>query len=96
MSLLYQSIGDYEKAISAMENALKLIPGNTKNEQTKRNKLQKRIDLVKKKHKKGASSSHGDNQVFVFSFTNEDIPSPLIRYDANNASNEIFTYIKDK
>lgn len=96
LSLLYQSIGDYGKAISAMENALKLIPGDTKNDQTKRNKLQKRIDLVKKKHKKGSSSSQGDNQVFVFSFTNEDIPSPLIRYDANNASNEIFTYIKDK
>ena len=96
LSLLYQSIGDYGKAISAMGNALKLIPGDTKNNQTKINKLQKRIDLVKKKYKKGSSSSQEDNQVFVFSFTNEDIPSPLIRYDANNASNEIFTYIKDK
>lgn len=96
LSLLYQSVGDYGKAITAMEEVLKLLPSETKKAQEKRNKLQKRIDFAKKKYKKGQPASKEGDQVFVFSFTNEDIPSPLIRYDANNASNEIFTYIKDK
>lgn len=93
LSLLYQSVGDYNKAIAVMERALTLIPPSNKSNQ-KIFKLRKRIGLLRKKSK--SSSKKINIQDISKLFSEEDIPSALIRYDANNISNDVLTYVKNK
>lgn len=94
LSLLYQSIGDKKKAIVVMEKALDLIPPTNKANQNKISKLQKRINNLKKNLK--VPNNEVDIQELSKLFSKEDIPSALIRYDANNSSINVLTYVKDK
>ena len=94
LSLLYQSIGDKKKAISVMEKALELIPPSNKANEKKILKLQKRINNLKKNVK--VPNSEVDIQELSKLFSKEDIPSALIRYDANNSTNNVLAYVKDK
>lgn len=84
LSLLYQSVGDKEKAIDIMEKTILLIPQNNKANEKRIAKLQKRIATIRKKKKLSKQ------------FSSEDIPSPLLRYEANNTPNEVLTYVSDK
>lgn len=92
LSLLYQSIGNRDKAIEVMEKALVLIPNLRKSDKTKREKLQKRIDHLRVKGGDDVSGKKVQNELF----TSEDVKSPLVRYDIDHTSNELLTYIKDK
>lgn len=84
LSLLYQSVGDKEKAIDIMEKTILLIPQNNKANEKRIAKLQKRIATIRKKKKLSKQ------------FSSEDIPSPLLRYEANNTPNEVLAYVSDK
>lgn len=94
LSLLYQSIGDKNKAVSVMEKALELIPPGNKANEKKISKLQKRINNLKRNLK--TPNSEVDIQDLSKLFSKEDIPSALIRYDANNSTNNVLAYVKDK
>lgn len=94
LSLLYQSVGDKQKAISVMEKALEHIPPTNKGNEKKILKLQKRINLLRKKTK--THNSEVDIQELSKLFSEEEIPSALVRYDANNSTNNVLAYVKDK
>lgn len=81
LSVLYQSVGDKSKAISVMEKAISLIPPINKANAKKIETLRNRITNIRK-----------NKNVF----TSEDIPSPLLRYEANNTTNDVMAYITDK
>ena len=84
LSLLYQSVGNKEKAIDIMEKTILIIPPTNKANEKKIAKLQKRIDAIRKRKKLSKL------------FSSEDIPSPLLRYEANSSPNEVLTYVSDK
>ena len=94
LSLLYQSIGDKKNAVAVMEKALDLIPPSNKANEKKILKLKKRINNLKKNLK--VPNSEVEIQELSKLFSKEDIPSALIRYDANNSTNNVLTYVKDK
>lgn len=94
LSLLYQSIGNKKNAVAVMEKALDLIPPINRANEKKILKLKKRIEHLKKNLK--APNSEVEIQEFSKLFSKEDIPSALIRYDANNSTNNVLTYVKDK
>ena len=80
---LYHTTGHDSEAISIMEEALGLFPGNDKTSVKQRNKIKRKIDYVKKKKRK----AH---------FSSDDIPAPLLRNDANNTTGEVLAYISNK
>ncbi len=79
---LYLSIGNKDKAIFYMEEALHLLPSKNQKDLRKREKLQKRIENVRKKG--------------ITSFSSEDIPAPLLRFDANNNSSKVLAFVTNK
>lgn len=96
LSLLYQAVGNKEKAIDVMNKSLELISPTTKANKKKIDKLNKRISLLRKNSNIKTNENKDESSKLVDLFSDIEIPSELIRFDANNASNEIFTYIKDK
>jgi hypothetical protein len=85
---LYFSLGNKEKGIFYMEEALKLLPANTQTEIRKRDKLQKRIEKLR-----GKSNLTLTNSITIFS---EDISAPLLKYDADNNTDRVLAFISGK
>jgi len=79
----YHTTNHDAEAIRIMEIALELYPGDDKSSIKRRNKIERKIDYIKKKKRK----AH---------FSSEDIPAALLRYDANNTTGEVLAYITDK
>ena len=66
-----------------MNLALSLYPGEDVKSKKERNKILHKIEIVKKKKNKAI-------------FSDDDIPSALLRYEANNTTNEVLAYVTDK
>lgn len=79
----YHSTGHDQKAIDVMNLALSLYPGKDVKSKKERNKILHKIEIVKKKKHKAI-------------FSDDDIPSALLRYEANNTTNEVLAYVTDK
>ena len=86
LHIFYHSAGFDEKAIGILEKALELHDGNTKQSRTQREKILKKINRLKGKKQKSKG-----NRITTFSIDN--IPSPLLRYEANNTNSEVLSYI---
>lgn len=84
--IFYHSAGFDSKAVHILEKALDLLEGDDKQTKYKREKILKKIANVKKKKNKS------NNQRFT-TFAIDDIPLPLLRYDANNTNSEVLSYI---
>lgn len=87
--IFYHSSGADSKAQGVLEKALELLDGDDKQSRNKREKLLKKIDNLNKKKIKSNS-----NSAITFSFG--DIPSPLLRYEANNTTSEVLSYISSE
>lgn len=79
----YNTTGHDQKAIDVMNLALSLYPGEDVKSKKERNKILHKIEIVKKKRHKAI-------------FSDDDIPSALLRYEANNTTNEVLAYVTDK
>ena len=79
----YHTTGHDQKAIDVMNLALSLYPGEDIKSKKERNKILHKIEIVKKKKHKAI-------------FSDDDIPSELLRYEANNTTNEVLAYVTDK
>ena len=79
----YHTTGHDQKAIGIMNMALSLYPGQDAKSKKERGKILHKIEIVKKKKHKAI-------------FSNDDIPSALLRYEANNTTNEVLAYVTDK
>lgn len=83
--IFYSSAGSNDKAIGVLENALNLLDGDDRKTKLKRDKILRKIDKIKNGKNKTSKSAN--------TFSIGDIPSPLLRYEANNTTSEVFSYI---
>lgn len=79
----YHTTGHDQKAIEVMQKALALYSGDDSRSKKERGKILHKIEIIKKKKHKAI-------------FSDEDIPSPMLRYEANNTTNEVLAYVTDK
>lgn len=79
----YHTTGYDEKAIEVMQKALVLYSSDDSRSKEERGKILHKIEIIKKKKHKAI-------------FSDEDIPSPMLRYEANNATNEVLAYVRNK
>ena len=79
----YHTTGHDQMAIDVMQKALTLYSGNDARSKKERGKILHKIEIIKKKKHKAI-------------FSDEDIPSPMLRYEANNTTNEVLAYVTDK
>lgn len=79
----YHTTNHDAEAIKVMTLALELYKGDDKASVKKREEIEHKIDIVKKKKRK----AH---------FSSDDIPASLLRYDANNTTGEVLAYMSEK
>ena len=79
----YHTTGHDQKAIEVMNLALSLYSDDDAKSKKERKKILHKIEIVKKKKHKAI-------------FSDDDIPSALLRYEANSTTNEVLAYVTDK
>lgn len=87
--IFYHSSGFDNEAKDVLKKALSLLDGDDKRTRNKREKILRKIENLKKKKRVPNSNC-------ATTFSIGGIPSPLLRYEANNTTSEVLSYISNE